>query len=73
MVSPLFYTKENKKLKDCWISKADIWRGAFKKSLIFKKLIFAVCYAFLSGIPNLLNVIELKHVHLHICICLNMP
>lgn len=43
MVSPLFYTKENKKLKDCWISKADIWRGAFKKSLIFKKLIFAVC------------------------------
>lgn len=40
MVSPPFYTKENKKLKDCWIPKADIWAGggAFKKSFFFKKL-----------------------------------
>lgn len=39
MVSPPFYTKENKKLKDCWIPKADIEGGeAFKKSFFFKKL-----------------------------------
>lgn len=43
MVSPLFYTKENKKLKDCWISKADIGsRGAFKKSFFLKKLTCAM-------------------------------